>query len=588
MYIEFKTLRFKNILSFGNSITEINMKNGLNLIQGSNGSGKSTCITDALCFCLYGKPYRKIKIKELINNRNKKGLYTEIDFSIGKNKYTIKRGMSPNKMEIIKNDSPMELLSSKGLVQEEIDKILGIDYSLFKQIISLSINNNVAFLKLSIDEKRKIIDSIFNIKIFGLMLKELKNNIIGIKSKLSIQETNISNTKEMISLLKNQIDNYNKSKKNFESDKLKEIESKEKTLKETKKKIESIDKEIKILEKKVKEPNSELIKKLENNTALCKTKLTEYKYELNQNDKNQKNFDILDVCPTCNNVISKEYKNIELDKLKKRYDKLKGMIDSVQKKYDELVDKLEKEKDLETEYKNTNNSISKYNFNKESKNKYLNSLKSDIENIKNKKFNLELNDVETKLDNKKKEYKELVNEFDELKNTKEKSNILKDILSDNGIKSFFLKKLTPIFNNKINTYIEKFDLLLSLEFNELMEEKLISYEYGKNIDINYYSLSEGEKKRVDMAILFSFIDMMKTICNWDCNILIMDELLDSSIDEDGLEKLLNNIFEIINTSKNNLSSFIISHRMIDTSYFKNVYNVHKAENGFSKIKEIEK
>ena len=206
MYIKFEELKFKNINSYGNSITSFKLNKGLNCISGSNGQGKST-ILDALCYCLYGVPFRKVKIEELINRDNKKQLYTELSFYIEQDLYVIKRGKKPNILTIEQNGSPLDLLSTQKLNQEEIDKLLGLDITLFRQVISLAINYNKPFLSLKVPDKREIMETIFNIKVFGKMLKKVKENNSSIKTEHEINNRTINilkqNLQETVVQLKN-------------------------------------------------------------------------------------------------------------------------------------------------------------------------------------------------------------------------------------------------------------------------------------------------------------------------------------------------------------------------------------------------
>jgi Straboviridae SbcC-like subunit of palindrome specific endonuclease len=219
MNIEFEKIRFKNVNTFGNAWTEFYFKPGLNLVTGTNGSGKSTFLLDVLSFANYGKPYRSIKIDELINNKNCKQLVAESYFKIDDDKYSIQRGLKPSFIKLLKNGEEVELLSHKSLIQEEIDKLLGINHNLFKQIISLSLLNNKPFLSLDAKEKREITESVFNIKVFGRMLKSLKKNNSITKNSIDLNEKEISMSKENLEGLVSQIKSLTKLKDEFDVNK---------------------------------------------------------------------------------------------------------------------------------------------------------------------------------------------------------------------------------------------------------------------------------------------------------------------------------------------------------------------------------
>jgi DNA repair exonuclease SbcCD ATPase subunit len=223
MFIELEYVKFKNFLSYGAKYTTITIENGLNLICGVNGAGKSSSILDALSYNWFGRPYRNIKIAELINRTNERDLETESQFKINNNIYRIFRGIKPNKLLIFKNDQPLDLLSSNNLTQDEIDKILGIDYKTFKQIISLAVSYNKPFLMMDAAEKRDIIEFIFNIRIFGEMLKNLKKKISNEKVKYEIDKSQLVGMKDAINIIRSNIENVKIAIKKFDVDKVNDI-----------------------------------------------------------------------------------------------------------------------------------------------------------------------------------------------------------------------------------------------------------------------------------------------------------------------------------------------------------------------------
>jgi len=224
MFVEFQKVAFKNFLSYGNHVTTVELQKGMSLVTGTNGCGKSVLL-DVLSFSLFGQPYRKVKINELINRRNKKHLVVEILFKIDDNQYRIERGLNPVKLDVYKNGEPLELLSSKKLTQTEIDKILGIDHNLFRQIISLAISYNRPFLSLPAGEKRDIIENIFGIKIFGEMLKILKRNSSGVKVQTEISKKTIDLLETSIKGLKKQLRDSKTANKDFEKNKKDDIQN---------------------------------------------------------------------------------------------------------------------------------------------------------------------------------------------------------------------------------------------------------------------------------------------------------------------------------------------------------------------------
>lgn len=218
MYVEFKKLRFKNILSYGNSFTEVDFQKGINLIKAANGSGKSTML-DAMTFCLFGKPYRDIKLAKLVNETNEKDLVTEVEFQIGKDLYKIVRGLKPALFQIFKNNSEIDLLSSKKLNQDEIDKLLGINLRLFKNIVCIAATNNKPFLSLSIGDKRLLMENVFNIDVLGDICKDVKKRrtVASAEQQLKLSElgatqTSIDDNNKYIANMQKYISEFNSNK----------------------------------------------------------------------------------------------------------------------------------------------------------------------------------------------------------------------------------------------------------------------------------------------------------------------------------------------------------------------------------------
>ena len=252
MYIEFEKLSFCNILSYGAQGAEIKFQPGLNTIRAPNGSGKSTML-DALTFVLFGKPYRDIKLDELINETNKKGLEVTIDFRIGKDKYSITRGLKPTVLTIMKNGKEMDLLSTKKLTQDEIDKLLGINLRLFKNIVAVACTNNKPFLSLPIGDKRALMENIFNIDKLGAMLKDVKKQKTASNAEYSIKNTELSGINQQINDNNNYISQMEEYISTFNETRNANIERFKEQLKQYDQRIGKADKNIKIAESKISE-----------------------------------------------------------------------------------------------------------------------------------------------------------------------------------------------------------------------------------------------------------------------------------------------------------------------------------------------
>jgi DNA repair exonuclease SbcCD ATPase subunit len=456
---------------------------------------------------------------------------------------------------------------------------------MFKQVISLAVNYNRPFLSLQLWEKREIIEQIFNIVVFGQMLKYLKKNNVEIKTKNEVNERTIKILEENLKSLRRRVSELTEAQSNFKT-------NKEKDLKDIDDKIKQY------LSEKIK--NDEEVENVTINiddTKYDEEKLKQLKIErdkviknINENEFTIKNsteqITLLDhntVCPYCKNDITLKHKDFEIKRLsdenKERVESIKGL----------KIHKIEIEREIfkqETYLQEINDFKSK----KEALQDKINIIDREITSneerrneILNREIDFNLESLIQEFEDKKNEYKIIWNENKNIKKKLKNNDIIQSILSESGIKAYFFKKLIPILNSKINEYIKLFELPVIIQFDELMNEKITNLENLRS-EISYYAYSEGEKKRIDMAILLSFINITKTISNWNCNLLIIDELLDSAIDEAGLEKMVNSLKNMSFDSKE-LCIYIISHRLQQeySTHFKNCITIQKNNNSFSEV-----
>ena len=568
---------FKNLLSYGNKTVELDLDNpGINWIAGKSGKGKSSMI-EALCFAWYGKTFRDIKLNELINRKNKKGLEVGVEFYTDETHYRIIRGLKPNTLKIERNNKPVEMRSSKKLIQEDIDKMIGVNYTVFKNAISLALSQNKPFLAMGAGDKRKTVEQMFGISIFTEMTKHVKNDISETKTELIIKQNEIDSKKLLIESLNTQMENYEETLKDFKIKKNEEIEA-------VQNKIEEVDLEIsKILSfsKKL----SEEYKKIEDDDHDYDSEIEEYQSHLgkinglisNINDKVDF-FENNSVCSQCNSEIDSTASknnihncNINL----KEHSKELNRISEDLKNSKENKAKAFKISNKKTKIKEMiNTKKSQYTIAKQKKE----TVESQKTFVENKEFNVDMTSVKSMLSTNKKDFEELENEFNLGSTRFTAMKTITDILSDEGIKTFFLKKIVPIFNTKVNSYIDKFELPVTIEFDFTFAEK-ITDTIGN--EISYMAFSEGEKKRIDISIVLSFIETMKAVNNWNCNIIFFDELFDNAVDDDNLNNIINSIQNIINESSD-LCVYLISHRKPETLKYTRKLDVTQ-ESGFSKI-----
>jgi DNA repair exonuclease SbcCD ATPase subunit len=568
MYIKFRQLKWRNFLSYGNKETIFDFTPGLNLLSGQNGEGKSS-ILGVLTFVLFGKPYSDIKMYDLLNWRNKKKLYTECIFDIGTDNYKIIRTMKLDTLKIFKNDQDLELLSSKMLNQDEIDKILGINYKLFKQILCISSTSNKPFLKCCAEDKRDIIESIFNVKIFGIMLKSLKKKITTLKITIDSDNKVLKILEEGLKVQNKSLKDIKNTEKTFEDQKNTEISEIKSHINATindQGRVADNLCSLKDYEKSTYTSYLNEDQQLVTKIAIIKQNITQIINKINFFNKNN-------VCPECDELITNDKKVNKLQECDNKLTKYKEELKELLEK-----DQLLKEKILS--YKSKLDEKEKHQNKLETINDKIVELNKQLERIKARKFNFNIQEMEKKFTDKCDEYRKLSKDN---KNNNEKMisyKIMQDILGDEGVKKYFYSKLTPILNQKINGYLNKFELPVVLKFDEKMDEKIYNISNLRNETI-YESYSGGERKRLDLSILFSFCDMTKLISSWNSNILFLDEVLDGELDEAGISKMIENLNSFVHDFKD-LSIYLISHRITDKDLFDKVIEIKK-ENGFSEI-----
>lgn len=545
--ILFQKLRYKNFLSSGNQFTEIEFdKNRSTLVIGENGSGKSTML-DALTFVLFNKPFRKINKQQLINSINEKDCCVEIFFKIGIVEFKIIRGIKPNIFEIYKDGEPIDKLSSSVDQQKWLEQtVLKLNYKSFTQIVVLGSSNFIPFMQLSLQHRREVIEDILDIGIFSIMnenaktyIKELKDDIKDLSYKKDSIENKIETQKIFIE----------KIRKNKEED-----------IKNKKNKI----KELRHLEDFYRTINDKLTKEiiqLNENILIYSgstdklKKLVSLKGKLNQKISNliesHKFFNENKVCPTCKQEIEE---NFRINKIQEIEDNSK----EIQNGFNELQITIKEEEEKENyfniiskEIVSLNNEISKNNFSISEYQKQIQNLQSEIQIIADK---IEEKDVELlNLKCFENDYQSIIEESNKKKEELLNYNFIISLLKDDGAKSKIIKKYLPIINKNLNKYLDILDFSVNFTLDEEFNEKALNPIYD---DFSYSSFSEGEKMRIDLAILFTWREIAKLKNSTNTNLLILDEVFDSSLDEFGTD----NFTKIIKYEIKNSNVFVISHK----------------------------
>lgn len=559
MFVKFEKLKFKNILSYGNKWTELDFSNGLNLIKAQNGSGKST-ILDAINFCLFGKPFRNIKMSQLINKYNGKDLLVEMEFMISNDRYKILRGLKPNVFELSKNGALIDSLSSKRLNQDEIEKLIGINEKLFKNIVGIAVTNNKPFLSMSIGDKRALIENIFNIDVLSMMGREVKKRDGLNKSEQRLKLTELSglrnneeDNKKYIEKIKEYIDKFDETKKKDENDLMSSIINCENDAKIQLKHITDGNAAIENLQSTIEHPSNEEFSKV--NSEIGSTN-----HEIHSIKSTLEKVDGVAVCPICGEKLDDERAVTHFNELKEKLRKINDeILPSLLKKQEELNAKKKRFDEISQRINFISRKVMDENIKYKCNINQLNSLKTQLENCRNRVCDFDITKNQNKLIDLQKSI-EKINE--ELKIIEHKTVIdskLIEILGDEGLRMYFFNKLLPIFNQRINHYLHKFELQVQIEFNPYMEEKITTGRFEQN----YNQFSGGEKSRIDMAILLSFFDISKMISNWSCSILFIDEVMDAGVDVAGTEQFLATLYNIVTENNTSLGIYLISHKLSD-------------------------
>ena len=569
--IVFEKIRWKNFLSTGNVFTEVDIrKNKTNLIVGENGAGKST-ILDALTFALFGKPFRKINKPMLVNSINEKDCHTEIEFSIGRNQYKVVRGIKPAKFEIYCNDQLWNQESTAVDQQKNLEQnVLKMNYKSFTQIVVLGSSTFVPFMRLPVAQRREIIEDILDIQIFSTMNVLLKDKIRENNEELKEFDYQIDLLKEKIELQKNyllELDKKNKADISNKEEKIASLLEEENkhhvSIKETSDVIEQLNEQIAEYS-----TSSDKLKKL--NTFLIKVSS-----KIQTCQKEHEFFEDNHVCPTCTQDLSEDFR---LDKIASG----KNKLDEMTLGYNELLAAIgEEEKrftkwnELSSEITTNNNSISQSNF-------AINQIRKSILGVEKEIKDLESGggdkkEAYTKLEKMVGEKKELNLQLTDSKRDKDVLSVASQLLKDNGIKTRIIKKYLPTMNKLINQYLQGMEFYVNFSLDENFEETIKSRYRDQ---FSYASFSEGEKARIDIALLLTWRSIAKLKNSVDTNLLILDEIFDGSLDQQGGSDL----GWILRNFDDNTNVFVISHKEQMVDKYDRTLNVEKVKN-FSVVRE---
>ena len=569
--ITFKKIKYKNFLSTGNTPIEVDFsKSKTTLIVGTNGSGKSTLL-DAICFVLFNKPFRLIKKDQMINTINLSDCIVEIDFIVGTVPYKVVRGIKPNKFEIYKNNKLINQDANNIDYQKYLEKtIMKLNYRSFIQVVMLGSSSYEPFMKMKPRYRREVVEEILDIRVFGLMdlnlrsqQSDLQKRLTDARHKVDILKTKHDTESQYLNTLKSKGDSFKEVKE-------KSLQQNQTNKRVYEKKIEQLNVDLAVHNEKIKEKSSfdSKLVKLNKLESKISSNLENHKKTLDFFEKN-------DTCPTCTQPIDKDFK---YEKCKTTKDKIDNLSTGLKELLSEITKTEERIKgfdnvstkinDMRVDIAKINNSLENINYNSDAINEELKNFSSenDISSIENK---LEVMKVD--IDTSKQELDKIIEE-------KGYVDILREILNDTGAKAKIIKKYVPIMNNLINKYLQSMDFFVSFNLDEEFNETVKS-RFRDNF--NYNSFSEGEKMRIDLALLFTWRAIAKMKNSANTNLLILDEIFDSSLDGQGTD----DFFKIIGTLKNE-NIFVISHKGdILFDKFTNIIKYEKYKN-FTRLEAV--
>ena len=567
--ILFEKIRWKNFLSTGNQFSEIDFqKNSTTLIVGSNGAGKST-VLDALTFALFGKPFRKINKPQLPNSTNERDCRVEVEFSINNTNWKVCRGIKPNVFEIHRGDKLLDQSAAANDQQKWLEQnVLKMNYKSFTQIVILGSSTFVPFMQLTAANRREVIEDLLDIKIFSSMNTIIKEKIRQNRENVKVLDLKKESLTDKVSMQQNfieQLENTGKEKIEEKEEKISQLLAEENDYMITNTKIvEEQDDHNKVLESYT--GATEKLRKLGN----LKGKISQ---KVSTITKEHKFFTENTVCPTCTQSIDEEFR---INKINDAQTKAKEL----QSGYKELEQAIKEEEErerhftkLSKEITNLTHGISKNNTRISGCQRQIRDLESEIQTLTE-----QLADRNTEHEKLESFKESLTTTYNELVSQKESISYYDfsyGLLKDGGVKSKIIKKYLPLINQQVNRYLQMMDFyinfILDEEFNETVSSPI-------HEDFSYASFSEGEKMRIDLALLFTWREVARMKNSVNTNLLIMDEVFDSSLDGYGTEEFLKIIKYVIKDA----NIFVISHKVGLEDRFDSVTRFEKVK-GFSSI-----
>ena len=567
--IEFKTIRYKNFLSSGNYFTTISLnKDRDTLIVGANGAGKST-VLDALTFSLFGKPFRKINKGQLVNSVNEKDTKVEIEFNINKTEYRVLRGIKPNIFEIHKDGKKLNEDCSANDQQKSLEtQILKLNYKSFTQIVILGSASFVPFMQLSAPHRREVIEDLLDIRVFSSMSDILKEKIKASRDNLKVLELKKESVGDKIVMQQRFIRSIEQEGEDGIRQKQESIVTCDEESANYQKRIEDLISKVSSKEKEIQQyiTSSNTIKKLSSFKVKLETKKQTSNDHLVFFQKNT-------VCPTCTQNIEDSFRVNKIDHLQQVISKYQTNLIEIETAITEEEEREQKFLGLQREITNLQNETSQLNIRVSNSNKLRKSLEEEIQSITDKLENRTSENV--KLSEYKDSLKQILKDLEQVREEYEYFQQSHILLKDDGVKSGIIRKYLPLINKQVNDYLQRMDFFINFVLDEEFNERIQTPIHEK---FSYSSFSEGEKMRIDLALLFTWREIARLKNSVSTNLLILDEVFDSSLDGFGTDEFLKIVRYVIKDA----NVFIISHKNELLDRFENVLEFKK-EKGFSKL-----
>jgi DNA repair exonuclease SbcCD ATPase subunit len=567
--IKFKTIRWKNFLSTGAQFTEIFLdRSPTTLIVGENGAGKST-VLDAMCFTLFGKPFRAINKPQLVNSINEKNLVAEVEFCIGTKEYKIVRGAKPNIFEIYLNGVMLNQDAAARDYQKYLEEqVLKLNYKSFTQIVILGSASFTPFMQLPTAHRREVIEDLLDINIFTTMNTVLKDKAGEVKSKIVEADNKIDLGKSKVKLQQDYI-------KTLEEDKQKKVEDVQKRILEANADISQLSSDVEAERKQEDSHKSSISDATEKRNARQEmgSLLRKLSERIKTQEKSIEFYNDHDVCPTCSQDLDSTFKDIAKKTHTHKIEEIEGAVQTLSDQLQAVGNRLEEIDAIEEKISQHKSNIITLNTKIIANQQYIQKLNAELDSESTERGNID--EEKAALKSIAKEVMEYAGQKNTLVEERHYLEIAGLLLKDTGIKTTIIKQYLPVINKLVNKYLQAMDFFVTFELDEAFNEKIKSRHRD---EFSYASFSEGEKAKIDLALLFTWRTIAKMKNSTSTNLLMLDEVFDGSLDINGTDFVMT----ILNTLGDDSNVFIISHKDALFDKFRAVIKFEKYQD-FSRI-----